>query len=172
MAGFWVIAPCRLVWVYQSFRGPYCHHHQGDECLMMEAVETSETLVNSYQSAWHYNPEDSHIQWPILVWTMIHTHTHTQTYTHIHTYTIYVCLYKCNNFFSEFWPNFGQGLDHSKTRVPVLKPAPGMCLSMRFYLSVLYVFLYVETFPRADPSSKESNKMPESFSRFAFNSKL
>jgi hypothetical protein len=27
---------------------------------MMEAVQTSETLVNSYQSTWRYNPEDSH----------------------------------------------------------------------------------------------------------------
>jgi hypothetical protein len=27
--------------------------------LMMEAVQTSETLVNSYQSTWRYNPEDS-----------------------------------------------------------------------------------------------------------------
>jgi hypothetical protein len=31
----------------------------GDQALMMEASETSETLVNSYQSTWHYNPEDS-----------------------------------------------------------------------------------------------------------------
>jgi hypothetical protein len=29
--------------------------------LMMEAVQTSVTLVNSYQSAWCYNPEDSHL---------------------------------------------------------------------------------------------------------------
>jgi hypothetical protein len=29
--------------------------------LMMEAVQTSETLVNSYQSTWRYNPEDSHL---------------------------------------------------------------------------------------------------------------
>jgi hypothetical protein len=28
---------------------------------MMEAVQTSETLVNSYQSARRYNPEDSHL---------------------------------------------------------------------------------------------------------------
>jgi hypothetical protein len=27
---------------------------------MMEAVQTSETLVHSYQSARRYNPEDSH----------------------------------------------------------------------------------------------------------------
>jgi hypothetical protein len=29
--------------------------------LMMEAVQTSETLVNLYQSARRYNPEDSHL---------------------------------------------------------------------------------------------------------------
>jgi hypothetical protein len=29
--------------------------------LMMEAVQTSETLVNSYQPTWCYNPEDSHL---------------------------------------------------------------------------------------------------------------
>jgi hypothetical protein len=29
--------------------------------LMMEAVQTSETLVNSYQSSQRYNPEDSHL---------------------------------------------------------------------------------------------------------------
>jgi hypothetical protein len=30
--------------------------------LMMEAVRTSETLANSYQSPRHYNPDDSHLQ--------------------------------------------------------------------------------------------------------------
>jgi hypothetical protein len=29
--------------------------------LMMEAVRTSETLLNSYQSTRRYNPEDSHL---------------------------------------------------------------------------------------------------------------
>jgi hypothetical protein len=28
---------------------------------MMEATQTSETLVNSYQCTWCYNPEDSHL---------------------------------------------------------------------------------------------------------------
>jgi hypothetical protein len=28
---------------------------------MMEAVRTSETLVNFYQTTWRYNPEDSHL---------------------------------------------------------------------------------------------------------------
>jgi hypothetical protein len=27
----------------------------------MEAASTSETLVNFYQTTWHYNPEDSHL---------------------------------------------------------------------------------------------------------------
>jgi hypothetical protein len=30
MTVFWVVAPCSLVEVYQSFRGPFCLHHQGD----------------------------------------------------------------------------------------------------------------------------------------------
>jgi hypothetical protein len=30
--------------------------------LMMEIVNTSETLVNFYQTTWRNNPEDSHIQ--------------------------------------------------------------------------------------------------------------
>jgi hypothetical protein len=30
--------------------------------LMMEAVQTTETSVNSYQSTRRYNPEDSHLQ--------------------------------------------------------------------------------------------------------------
>jgi hypothetical protein len=30
--------------------------------LMTEAVQTSETLVNSYQSTWRYNLKDSHLQ--------------------------------------------------------------------------------------------------------------
>jgi hypothetical protein len=29
--------------------------------LMLEAVQTSETSVNSYQSTRHYNPEDGHL---------------------------------------------------------------------------------------------------------------
>jgi hypothetical protein len=30
--------------------------------LMMEAANTSETLVNFYQTTRHYNPEDSHLR--------------------------------------------------------------------------------------------------------------
>jgi hypothetical protein len=43
MASFWVVSPTAII------------------ALMMEAVQTSETLVNSYKSTWHYNPEDSHL---------------------------------------------------------------------------------------------------------------
>jgi hypothetical protein len=43
---FWVVAPCRLVEVYQRFRRPYCLHHQGDD---------------SSQFTRRYNPEDSHL---------------------------------------------------------------------------------------------------------------
>jgi hypothetical protein len=45
MAVFWVVAPCSP-WV----------------SLMMEVARTSETLVNSYQITWRYNPEDSHLR--------------------------------------------------------------------------------------------------------------
>jgi hypothetical protein len=33
---------------------------------MMEAARTSETLVNFYQTARRYNPEDSHLRFIIL----------------------------------------------------------------------------------------------------------
>jgi hypothetical protein len=76
MAVFWVVAPCGLVWVYRRFRGLYCLCPVGHAplistdlpraasliALMMEAVQTSENLVNSYQSIWRYNPEDRHLQ--------------------------------------------------------------------------------------------------------------
>jgi hypothetical protein len=45
MAVFWVVAPMRPL-----------------IALMMEVVQTSQTLVNSYQSTQCYNPEDSHLQ--------------------------------------------------------------------------------------------------------------
>jgi hypothetical protein len=38
MAVFWDIVLCNLNEVDHCFRGAYCFHHQGDECLMMEAV--------------------------------------------------------------------------------------------------------------------------------------
>jgi hypothetical protein len=45
MAVFWVVVPCSHI------------------AMMMEAAGTSETLVNFYQTTWHYNPEDSHLRW-------------------------------------------------------------------------------------------------------------
>jgi hypothetical protein len=55
MTVFWDVAPCSLVEVYQRF---------GGACfltLMMEAVSTSETLVNFYLTTQRNNPEDSHL---------------------------------------------------------------------------------------------------------------
>jgi hypothetical protein len=52
MAVFWVVAPRRRDSL-PKFQG---------SLLMMEAVQTSETLVNSYQSTRHYKPEDNHLQ--------------------------------------------------------------------------------------------------------------
>jgi hypothetical protein len=52
MTVFWVVALCSLVEVYQY--GLLI-------ALMMEVRSTSETLVNFYQTTWHYNPEDNHL---------------------------------------------------------------------------------------------------------------
>jgi hypothetical protein len=60
MVVFWVVAPYSLVEVYQHYRGPCCLHHQ--VALMMVAARTSETLVNFYQTARRYNPENSHLR--------------------------------------------------------------------------------------------------------------
>jgi hypothetical protein len=57
MGVFWVVVPCSPVEVYQRFRGPCRHHHQGDLI-----ARTSETLVNFYQTTRRYNPEDSHLR--------------------------------------------------------------------------------------------------------------
>jgi hypothetical protein len=51
MTVFWVVALCRLVAI----------------TLMMEAVRTSEMLVNLYQSTWRYNPEDGHLHYLLIV---------------------------------------------------------------------------------------------------------
>jgi hypothetical protein len=53
MAVFWFVALYSLVEVYQSFRALIA--------LMMEAARICETLVNFYQTARRYNPEDSHL---------------------------------------------------------------------------------------------------------------
>jgi hypothetical protein len=55
---------CGLIDAYRRFRGACCLHHQGDDgliSLMMEAASTSEMSVNVFQTAWRYNPEDSHL---------------------------------------------------------------------------------------------------------------
>jgi hypothetical protein len=51
---------------------------------MMEAVQTSEVLVNSYQCTWRYNPEDSHL----------HTHHHENLKTYL-MFVIKMC--KCGD---------------------------------------------------------------------------
>jgi hypothetical protein len=62
MAVFWVVAPCRMVRVYQHFGSPYCLHHQGDGGgPHVEAIRTSETMANSYHSTWCHNPEDNNL---------------------------------------------------------------------------------------------------------------
>jgi hypothetical protein len=60
MAVFWVVAPCSLVEVYRCFRGACCLHHPLI-ALMMEAANTSETLISFYQTTWRNNREDSHL---------------------------------------------------------------------------------------------------------------
>jgi hypothetical protein len=57
MTTFWDIALCSLVEVEQRFRGSYCRHH-ALIALMMEAVRTSETSVNFYETTRRRNPED------------------------------------------------------------------------------------------------------------------
>jgi uncharacterized protein (DUF305 family) len=54
---FWDVAPCSQVDVDRRFRDAYCHHHQ--IALTMEAVRTSETLVNINLTLRRYIPEDS-----------------------------------------------------------------------------------------------------------------
>jgi hypothetical protein len=66
MAVFWDVAPCSLAEIDRRFRRTYCLHH----CirailliaLMMEAVSTSETTVNFYQTTRRNIPEDSHLR--------------------------------------------------------------------------------------------------------------
>jgi hypothetical protein len=55
-------APCSLVQDDQYFGGTYYLHHQGDESspivLMMEAISTSETTVNFYETTRRNIPKD------------------------------------------------------------------------------------------------------------------
>jgi hypothetical protein len=59
MAVCWVVAPCRL---YEFNDVSAVCTTSNLIALIMEAIETSETSVNSYQSTRRYNPEDSHPQ--------------------------------------------------------------------------------------------------------------
>jgi hypothetical protein len=56
---FWVVAPGSLIQVYRHFRSACCLHNQ---VLMKEAVRTSETSINFYQTARSHSPHDSHLQ--------------------------------------------------------------------------------------------------------------
>jgi hypothetical protein len=44
MAVFWVVVPCRLVEVYQRFRGPCCLHHQ-DDSTRRHGATTQKTTI-------------------------------------------------------------------------------------------------------------------------------
>jgi hypothetical protein len=62
----WDVAPCGLVEINRRFSGAHCFHHQGDEwsaliALMMEAVSTSETSVDFYQTTKRNIPKDSNL---------------------------------------------------------------------------------------------------------------
>jgi hypothetical protein len=68
MIVFWVVAPCSLVEVYRRFQMcllspsyPHIIPPIRAVVLMMEAVCTSKTSVNFYQTTRRYNPEDSHL---------------------------------------------------------------------------------------------------------------
>jgi hypothetical protein len=54
IAVFWGIVPCSLVEIGRHFVHSHCLHHQGDDsyALMMEAVSTSQTSVNFYETTW------------------------------------------------------------------------------------------------------------------------
>jgi hypothetical protein len=61
MAVCWVVVPCSLVDVYRCFRGTCCLHHHHHTLMIEAASSTSEILINFNQTAWCYNPEDSHL---------------------------------------------------------------------------------------------------------------
>jgi hypothetical protein len=65
LAVFWVVAPCRLVRVYQRFGGLYCLYHQGDDNGGPDdggSTDLQKRLINSYQFTRRYNPEDNHLK--------------------------------------------------------------------------------------------------------------
>jgi hypothetical protein len=61
MTALWDVAPCSLVEVYGRFRGAYCLHYEGDDRMMMEAVNTSETSVNFDETTRGIIPEGCHL---------------------------------------------------------------------------------------------------------------
>jgi hypothetical protein len=61
MTAFWNNTPCCLVEDDRRFRGAYCPHHQGNE---MEAVRTSKTSVNFYDTTRGNIPEGCHLLRP------------------------------------------------------------------------------------------------------------
>jgi hypothetical protein len=56
MALFWDVAPRSLVDINRHFRGAYCLHHQCDGWS-----NSSEALVNIFQTMRCYIPEESHL---------------------------------------------------------------------------------------------------------------
>jgi hypothetical protein len=68
MAVFWVVETCRqveVVW-YDWYEDSVIRAMSSLDALMMEAVQTCETLVNSYQSTRRYNPDDRHLHYYII----------------------------------------------------------------------------------------------------------
>jgi hypothetical protein len=55
---FWA-SGCSLVGVYRRFGGTFCLHPHSST-LNMEAIGSSETLVFTYETRRHHNPEDHH----------------------------------------------------------------------------------------------------------------
>jgi hypothetical protein len=62
MTAFWDIMAYNILEVDRRFRSKYYLHHHGDETKMVEAVSTSETLANFYETTRRYIPEDSHFR--------------------------------------------------------------------------------------------------------------
>lgn len=58
MIVFWDVLPCSLAEDDQCFRGIYCLYINA---LMMMTVSTIEIFVSFCKTAWHNNPEESHL---------------------------------------------------------------------------------------------------------------